>query len=313
MSREQPLFTVATIAYNSGKWIRQAIESVLSSSFNDFELLISDDCSNDDTWDIIQEYSDPRIKAWKNEKNIGEYQNRNKILSLAKGKYFLFVDGDDILYHKTLRNLSEYIQEFPDAASVWGVPSAAFWFALLPYKFTPEITTRLIYETKIHLAEIGFAETLFKTDILKMIGGFPDKISIGDTFVKKVIATKFTVVFVPMGFMLWRISDGQASRKLQNLDGAGYENFLIDQKILSEPIEGLEHNKQQELFLDVKSSFIKNLIRNMIKKRKFRQGVTIFRKLEFRFIDLRLLFRERELKYLPVDDISCPLIINHNS
>ena len=94
----QPLFTVATITYNSSRWVRQAIESVLASSYTDFEYIISDDCSTDDTWDIIQEYKDGRIKAWRNQTNIGEYPNRNIVLRQAKGKYFLFIDGDDLTY-----------------------------------------------------------------------------------------------------------------------------------------------------------------------------------------------------------------------
>ena len=75
-----PLFTVATITYNSSKWVRDAIESILNSTFSDFELLISDDCSSDNTWEIIQTYQDPRITAWRNEQNLGEYANRNKFI-----------------------------------------------------------------------------------------------------------------------------------------------------------------------------------------------------------------------------------------
>jgi glycosyltransferase involved in cell wall biosynthesis len=308
MSTAQPLFTVATITYNSGKWVQQAIESVLASSFTDFELLVSDDCSTDDTWDIIQQYSDPRIKAWRNEKNIGEYSNRNKVLKHAKGKYFLFVDGDDILYKTTLRNLSEYVQEFPDAASVWGVPSARFWFAFLPYQFEPEITTRLIYETTIPLAEIGFAETLFKTEILRAIGGFSTKYRIGDTLMKKKIGTCYPVLFVPMGFMLWRFSEGQASQKVNQIKGAGFENILIDKEIFSSVINRLDPEKKEALWLDIQSSFIKNLLINTLRKCKFRMFFLLMREAGLSFWTLKLIFRKRTLNYLPVKEISAPLV-----
>lgn len=68
MKVEQPLFTVATVTYNSGRWIKQAIESVLASSYSDFEYIIADDCSNDDTWSKVNEYNDSRIVAFRQEK-----------------------------------------------------------------------------------------------------------------------------------------------------------------------------------------------------------------------------------------------------
>ena len=185
MITSQPLFTVATITYNSGKWVRQAIESVLASSFIDFEYIISDDCSTDDSWEIIQQYNDPRIKALKNEKNIGEYPNRNKVLNEAKGKYLLFVDGDDVLFKNTLRNLSEYTESFPDAEMIWGVQPSNIDFAIMPYLFNPKDLTRLIYGTSIPLAIIGFAETIFRIKELTSAGGFSERYSIGDVYIKK--------------------------------------------------------------------------------------------------------------------------------
>ena len=94
----KPLFTIVTVSYNSEKWIAQAIESVLSSSFRDYEYIIADDCSTDKSWEIICKYDHPQIRNFRNENNIGEYFNRNKALEAARGKYLLFVDGDDILY-----------------------------------------------------------------------------------------------------------------------------------------------------------------------------------------------------------------------
>ena len=136
MITQSPLFTVATIAYNSAKWIKLTIESVLASSFTDFEFLILDDCSTDETWKIIQQYNDPRIRAWRNESNLGEYPNRNKVLNEANGKYILYIDGDDLLYKETLTRLSNYISFFPNAAAFWGVPNMDV--AIYPYELSPE-------------------------------------------------------------------------------------------------------------------------------------------------------------------------------
>ena len=186
MNSSQPLFTVATITYNSGKWVRHAIESVLASTFIDFEYLISDDCSTDDTWAIIEQYNDPRIRSWKNEKNIGEYPNRNKVLKEAKGKYIYYIDGDDILYKSTLRNLSEYVYGFPEAGMIWGIPH--YDFIVFPVLFTPEEIFRIEFLGNYYWSMIGFPETIFKKDILLNAGGFNEKYAWEITILKKIVS-----------------------------------------------------------------------------------------------------------------------------
>lgn len=82
--------------YNRAHFIRQAIDSVLSQTFQDWELIIMDDCSTDNTEDIISPYlADARIKFIKNETNLGINKNRNKVLSLSTGEYVAILDSDD--------------------------------------------------------------------------------------------------------------------------------------------------------------------------------------------------------------------------
>ena len=69
-------------AYNASLYIKEAIESVLSQTFTDFELIIVDDCSTDDTWNVIKSFKDKRIRAYRNKKNLGRGKVRNKLLSL---------------------------------------------------------------------------------------------------------------------------------------------------------------------------------------------------------------------------------------
>ena len=89
-----PLVTVITVTYNSSLYIRDAIESVLTQPYPNFEYIIADDCSTDNTWDIINEYKDSRIKKYRNETNLKEYPNRNKAVTMASGDYVVFVDGE---------------------------------------------------------------------------------------------------------------------------------------------------------------------------------------------------------------------------
>lgn len=308
MSGHQPLFTVATVTFNSGKWVRNTIESILSSSFTDFELLISDDHSTDDTWAIIQQYDDPRVRVWRNEKNVGEYPNRNKVMEAAEGRYMLYVDGDDILYKHTLRNLAEYILAFPKAQMIWGVPPASIDFAVMPYVSEPEVTMRLLYETTIPLAVIGFTETVFSTEALKRVGGLPTTYSIGDTYIKKRMALECSVLLVPMGFMFWRRTDNQASSQVNRSDKNFLEAWLIDRQIMAQYVSP----RKDAILRQLKGSFLRRLLINTLLKGKPGRFVELWSGAGLKLSDAALLFVRYDASYSPAAANEEPLVNNFN-
>lgn len=78
------------------KYLREAIESILSQTFEDFKFLILDDCPEDDREEIIKSYKDKRIKYYKNEKNLEITLSRNKLIDMAQGEFLAVIDHDDI-------------------------------------------------------------------------------------------------------------------------------------------------------------------------------------------------------------------------
>lgn len=93
-----PLVTVAIPTYNSGeRFLSDAIDSVLAQSFGDFEVLISDNCSPDNTSEVVNAYDDPRIRYVRHSENIGANANFNFCLNDAKGKYLLLLSDDDLI------------------------------------------------------------------------------------------------------------------------------------------------------------------------------------------------------------------------
>lgn len=94
-----PLVSIITPCYNAAPFISQAIESVLAQSFGDWEMIIVDDCSSDDSLSIIQEYAriDSRIRYLRTDKPSGSPTlPRNMGIKEAKGRYIAFLDSDDI-------------------------------------------------------------------------------------------------------------------------------------------------------------------------------------------------------------------------
>ena len=118
-----PLVSVLMTAYNRANYIALAIQSVLNSTYTNFELIIVDDRSSDNTLEIAKQFgiTDDRIKIYSNEINLGDYPNRNKAAGYASGKYLKYVDADDYIYPFGLEILVTSMENFPDAA--WGLCS----------------------------------------------------------------------------------------------------------------------------------------------------------------------------------------------
>ena len=91
------LVSIVMPSYNTGCFIKETIESVLAQSYSNWELIIVDDCSKDNTDDIVKPYlSDARIRYLKNEANSGAAVSRNRALREAKGRWIAFLDSDDL-------------------------------------------------------------------------------------------------------------------------------------------------------------------------------------------------------------------------
>lgn len=99
-SRNNLLVSVLMPAYNAQDYIGEAIESILSQTYSNFELLIADDASTDNTKAIITGYAktDKRVRLIANSKNLYIAANRNKLITEAKGTYVVWADADDISY-----------------------------------------------------------------------------------------------------------------------------------------------------------------------------------------------------------------------
>lgn len=90
------LVSIISPSYNCGRFIGKTIESVLAQTYKNWELIIVDDCSADNTDVVVARYSDKRIRYLKNDKNSGAAVSRNKALREAKGRWIAFLDSDDI-------------------------------------------------------------------------------------------------------------------------------------------------------------------------------------------------------------------------
>jgi len=119
---EEPLVSVVTPAYNAARYIREAIESVRAQTYRNFEHIVIDDGSTDETFEIASQFArlDARLCCDRNERNLGIAETRNRGIALARGKYLMWQDADDISLPYRMREQVDLLERNQDVGIVGG-------------------------------------------------------------------------------------------------------------------------------------------------------------------------------------------------
>lgn len=105
------LVSIIMPSYNTASFISESIQSVLAQSYKDWELIIVDDCSTDNSMEVIRSFNEPRLKLLQNKKNSGAAISRNYALREAKGKWIAFLDSDDTWVPEKLEKQIKFMEE----------------------------------------------------------------------------------------------------------------------------------------------------------------------------------------------------------
>lgn len=203
-----PLISVLMTAYNREKYIAEGIESVLAQTFADFEFIIVDDASEDRSHEIAVGYAarDPRIRVYRNERNLGDYPNRNRAAELARGKYLKYLDSDDLLYPHGLGVMVSSMEKFPNA----GVGLCRLDCEYGPYPIA--LSSQEAYREHFlggGLFAPGPSGSIISAAAFRAVGGFSEKRWVSDTELWLKLAARFHVVKMVLGLIWYRVHDGQ--------------------------------------------------------------------------------------------------------
>jgi len=296
-SNNQPLVTFVTVTYNSSKYVRDAIEGVLAQTYTNIEYIIADDCSTDETWQIIQEYKDPRIKAYQNETNFREYPNRNKAVDLASGEYLLFIDGDDYIYPHSLQILVNYMLDYPSAAFAVMCPeNNNFFYPVL-------LSSKEIFQ--LEFSEFGIinralSHTFYKTEILKNNKFKTGEYYSGDTLNRLEIAVNHPCLLVNDNLTWWRVSESQASQKLHKT--YRNEQYLMAKNILFKTQNHLNNIDNNRFFKNSKIKFSRQFL-SLIYKLNFKGAFSLIKNNNLKIKDLLFFFKSLDL-HNPIIEIT---------
>jgi glycosyltransferase involved in cell wall biosynthesis len=229
----KPLVSVLMTSYNREKYVAQSIESVLNSTYTNFELVIVDDCSTDKTVEIIKQYAskDDRIKLNVNAKNLGQFKNRNLVASYATGKYLKYLDSDDFLYPTGLEVLVNMMEQFPDAGYGLSIPQDNSRPS--PFILSPEESYRYNYEKYAIFSKSPLA-SIIKRDAFEKIKGFTVEAVCGDFALWLEMASHFSVVLMPEGIGWYRIHQEQEMQKTRDSLKVAFEYLKAEEMFVSE-------------------------------------------------------------------------------
>jgi len=234
MHTTDPLVSVLMTAYNRSDYISEAIESVLDSTYSNFELIIVDDCSSDDTYQIAQQYadSDNRVRVYKNEMNLGDYPNRNMAASYAKGKYIKYVDSDNVIYRFGLAVMVDGMEKFPEAG--YGLLSISDPERPFPVCISPEDAYEKNFEGKMGFFGRAPDSAIIKKTAFDDVRGFSGKNLIGDLEMWLKLSQHHSLVLM-QGYLGWdRTHPGQQ----KNIDPLIYQH--LRDEVTTEYLESVD-------------------------------------------------------------------------
>jgi len=272
-----PKVSILTTAFNREELISETIESVLCSSYENFELIIVDDNSSDKTIEVAQTYKklDNRIKIYKNKFNLGDYPNRNKAATLAKGKYLKYLDSDDLIAKNCLERMVCEMEKNPECA--FGVTSRNLNEVLI---HSPMDSFRKHFFER-GILDCGPSSYIIKSDIFIKEQGFKPIRWVGDLEFWLRLAKQYPLIEFETNLVKWREHEGQEI-KTEN-----YTAVLLKYKIIKEKIEDSSLTNDEVNFII--SQYKKDISRILLKKISkigISEIIKIFQKLEIRVKDI---------------------------
>ena len=240
-----PSISVIIPAYNAEKTIKETIQSVLNQTWQDFELLIINDGSQDATLEVIESIQDPRIKIF-SYPNAGSSASRNRGIALAKGEYISFIDADDLWTTAKLEAQYKALQENSQAAVAYSWTdhideSGQFLRSGPQQSFTGDVYARLLLEDFIG----NGSNPLIRAQAFAEVGDFDESLAHSEDWDLWLrLAARYHFVAVPSPQILYRMRVSSKSFNIKEMEESSLQ--VIERAVTATP-ETIGHLKQASL------------------------------------------------------------------
>ena len=275
-----PLVSVLITSYNREWYIEEAINSVLAQTYKNFEIVIVDNCSTDGTRDIIERYKDnEKIRIYFNENNIGQFPNRNKAASLAKGELLLYVDSDDTIAPDAIEYVVKSFRQFPQADFATLYKDDDIKEVVMIDSHT--VINKHFFDKSI--LYIGPGGTAISRELFQKTGGFPSSYGPAcDMYYNIKMASNAKVLLFPYNYLNYRRHEGQ---EINNSFPYLYDGYRYFDDIMHLPELPLNQEERKYLAKKNKRRFIVNLSKFILKGGSLKNASKAIKLAEFRLRD----------------------------
>jgi glycosyltransferase involved in cell wall biosynthesis len=291
---------VLITVYNREKYLRDCIESVLSQTLQDFEVIIVDDNSSDSSFDIANSYAliDSRFRVFKNHTNIGQFPNRNKAASLARSEYLKYLDSDDIIFPSCLMSMYEKIKLKRNIGVLTYLDSCNTRYDkdIIFSSFDSYIEHYFSGNTILFQ---GPTATLFNKKTFDLVGGFDETLGLSaDMHLMLKIAAVSNVLCIIDKLYNWRIHNDQMTEVQKDDFNLMKQRFCINSKILLSENVPFNEKQAKAVLRNIKSIFIRNAIINYLLRGRINNYFSLIKYAEISMFDFILsMFPNHKLSY----------------
>lgn len=271
MIQVKPLkITVLMPVYNAERYLAGSIESILHQTFQDFEFLIIDDGSTDNSTGVIKSYTDQRIRFVQNKKNSGITATLNKGIELASCELIARMDADDISYPERLEKQYKYFQEHPDCVLV------SSWVRRFDTKGTTKIIkfkSEYFYYFLIFNTWIKHPTVMYKRSAVIEVGMYT-KLYAEDYNLWSKIIRKYKFHNLSEVLLDYRLSDTSVGRIMKKVE--------TEQSHLEQMIENIHYYTGKDFQINLMEvQFLRGTITPLLNTNKRKDIIKCFKKLDY--------------------------------
>lgn len=256
MDKSIPVVSVVMAAYNVfPRDFHRAITSILSQTYKDFEIIIVDDASTDDTLDIAKAYArkDGRVVVVKNDNNLGAAGARNKGIQRAVGKYIAIMDADDIAHPKRLAKQVAFLENNPKVGLLGTAYRTIDGSGRTIQRISPLKTDKLIRWEMLLNSPFAHSSVTYRRELYLQTGGYPEDHLLSEDyelFYRMSAITK--MANLKEALVYYRISPGGLSRTQNEIqfDWASRVSHQAIAQLMGAEFIGLEETKALRSYLN---------------------------------------------------------------
>jgi len=209
----KPRITVLMALYNGGEYLKQSVQSILDQTHDNFEFLIINDSSTDNSLETLESFHDNRIKIHNNVSNLGQTRSLNIGLKIASGEYIARMDADDIAFPYWLDRQLKFIEKNPDCAVVSAKAAVIDSANRIVKTLNSSVSSQDIILKSLVASPINHVGSLFQKNVILDHGGYDESFKIAQDYDlwSRLLREKFQVVSTDEILMAIRVHDQSIS------------------------------------------------------------------------------------------------------